>query len=167
MSDQNNQVLDVSNIINSDFKNLSKPKLIELIEKLLTTVTRQGIALHDATQKNEGYVQKIEHLEVLLKNMAVPSGSSGILIAGDDEAIAMEQLSILKGRVQGRAMTLEEAKIYEILVRNKKVAHEANKDIIEGSYKSLTAAPNNEESRLLSLASAKPKDPRLAEKDDE
>lgn len=149
-------LVDISSLVNSDYKTLKKADLVKIVENLITAVTRQGFQIKDLKERDLEQKSEIKHLTSILKNAPVVPSSPGssIVHINDDEVIALEQLQILKNKVKNRDMTLEEARIYDILVKNKRIAREGNKPKEEDIF----GLKNADESRLLSLATKKPKE---------
>lgn len=97
--------------------------------------------------------EQIEHLESLLKD----SGGSLIVDPGvqrlqisDEEMIAELQLNRLKEKSQIGALSLEDVRIFDLLVKNKRLA-QGNPTTIDADYKKLP----KEKTALLKLASSK------------
>lgn len=94
---------------------------------------------------------KIAHLEALLKSNQ-PVVSSYSPLSGpitDEEEIALKQLEILKQASQMRPLSLEEIKIYDLLVKNKRLAQGASTQVID------TVKLPKEKTKLIELASRK------------
>ncbi len=97
---------------------------------------------------------RIVHLEELLKSSNVPTfvpNFDGPV--SDEEVIALKQLERLKEASQIRNLSLEETKIYDILVKNKRLAQGSSTGIID------TVKLPKEKLKLIEIASKKLNEP--------
>jgi hypothetical protein len=92
--------------------------------------------LKDSNKKEE----KLRSLEGLIQKttpMLLPAPKKGLIVSvSPEEEIAELQLSRLREDAQHRKLTLEEARIYDLLVKNKRLSQEKSTVTVENpSYK--------------------------------
>lgn len=90
---------------------------------------------------------EIKHLKELLDS-SVPSFSPN-LIVDDAEVIAIKQLELLKQSSQMRPLSLEEVRIYDLLVKNKRLAQGDSTNIVD------TVKLPKDKAKLIEIASKK------------
>lgn len=126
-------------------------KSVDQIKKELTTLKRENVAamatinklLKDLSKKNE----EIEHLKQLLSQTVpviqpqVPEKKKTIFDITPEEEIALAQLDRLRKVALARPLTLEETKIYDLLVKNKRLSKdESTINLSKSSYREVSEA---------------------------
>lgn len=109
--------------------------LAQTVEKLMAELTRKE--------------DLIKHLEHLLGNSAQIIQTGVIMHVSDEEQIVMKQLERLKQDAMVRALTLDEMKILDLAVKNKRLS-QGNPTTIDGKKNTLNALPHGE---LMKIAS--------------
>lgn len=95
---------------------------------------------------------KIEHLEMMLKSISNSTYMPILPEVTDEEMIALKQLERLKDAAQIRPLSLEEVRIYDLLVKNKRLAQGSATDIMD------TVKLPQDKKELIKIASKKIKD---------
>jgi hypothetical protein len=128
MSEENNKVSDISkDNIPEELDTLSKSELINLIDKLV-------LSLHEVEYQ----------LKILKANNSV---IERVEISKEEE-IALTQLEMLKSKTSNRQMSLEEARIFDILVKNKRLS-QGDSTTITADYERLDRIDSK---KLISIA---------------
>src|SRR5271166_2140440 len=87
----------------------------------------------------EKLIKEKEHLQEKLKSAEklLTDISSGVLMLPmtKEESICKEQLSILKQKSEQRPLSLEDVKIFDILVKNLKLIQEGNKQESKNDFR--------------------------------
>lgn len=131
----------------------------ELADKFVQTTVvskfeQDNIRLSEQIQELKNLLQdrddKIKHLESLLTG--IPSYGVIIPDVTDEEMIALKQLERLKEAAQIRPLSLEEVRIYDLLVKNKRLAQGSATDIMD------TVKLPQDRKELIKIASKKIKD---------
>lgn len=117
----------------------------------MKTITK---LIMEMAEKNE----KIKHLEEMLKRSPLPvvrNDNKLTQIASPEQQIAMTQIERLRLASEQRSLTLEEAKLFDILVKNKRLAEDkSTANVSKGTYRDVDdielmkivgVAPNPEE----------------------
>lgn len=136
----------------SDLTALAKAQLEKELERLrveyraaMTTIDR---LLKDLSQKNE----KLKHMESLVSQNVpvIKKNRDKITIsAPSEQEIAETQLERLRQSSQTRALTLEEIRAYDLLVKNKRLSQdESTINLSKSNYRDVT------NDTLLQLASS-------------
>jgi predicted nucleic acid-binding Zn-ribbon protein len=129
----------------SNVEDLKEHKNIGQLEREVTALKRENHAametitklLKDLNKKQE----QIDHLETLLAQTVpvVREESKVIASVSAEEEIAIFQLERLRQSAKARVLTLEEARMYDILVKNKKISQEeAQKTKPQSSYRDVS-----------------------------
>jgi NADH dehydrogenase/NADH:ubiquinone oxidoreductase subunit G len=130
----------------------------EQLQKELEALKRENRAAMQTIQKLlkelNGKNEEIKNLQSIV-NKAVPvvrvpdEKKSGVIMhTTAEEEIALEQLQRLRAIARERQLTLEETKIYDILVKNKRLTQdESTVNLSKAQYRDISAAD------LLQLAS--------------
>jgi hypothetical protein len=121
--------------------------VIDKFEQDNVSLSQQILELKKQLHEKE---EKIKHLEDLLKFQV--NSFSPVMEVTDEEMIALKQLERLKEAAQIRPLSLEEVRIYDLLVKNKRLAQGNATDVID-----TIKLPHNKQD-LLKLASKKIKD---------
>jgi predicted nucleic acid-binding Zn-ribbon protein len=90
---------------------------------------------------------EITHLKALLDS-SVPSYTPSFVV-NDEEVIAIKQLELLKQASQIRPLSLEEVRIYDLLVKNKRLAQGDSTNIVD------TVKLPKDKAQLIKIASRK------------
>ena len=134
-------VIDIS-ALRSAFQEKTK------IKDLREFAESQQQLIEKLVKEKEALEQKNKQLEKMLTDFA---NGRLTLPMTKEEAICREQLNILKARSEQRPLSLEDVKIFDILVKNLK--------LIQESYKQNTEKDNFrdvEESSLVAIATGRP-----------
>ncbi len=135
---------------------LEEYKSLDQIKKEMLSLKRENQAamktieklLKDLSKKNE----EISHLQSLVSQavpVKVPDKKKISVEISAEEEIAMIQLNKLRQVAQSRALTLEETKIFDLLVKNKRLSQdESTVNMSKASYRDVS------EIDLLQIASA-------------
>lgn len=87
----------------------------------------------------EDYKAQIAHLEDMLKRAPLPSVSSSrrlVQATTPEQQIAIQQIERLRQASEQRSLTLEEAKLYDILVKNKRLSDDkSTANISKATYR--------------------------------
>lgn len=115
---------------------------------------KKNVELYQRLQDLEDIIklkdEEIKHLKGLLDS-SVPSYSPSFVV-NDEEVIAIKQLDLLKQASQLRPLSLEEVRIYDLLVKNKRLAQGASTNIVD------TVKLPKDKAKLIEIASRKPND---------
>lgn len=111
-------IIDISDLRKSFLEKTKAKDLREFAEQ-------QQNVIEKLLKEKELLKEKNTHLEKMLKDLA-----TGIvtLPMTKEETICMEQMEILKKRSEQRALSLEDVKIFDILVKNLKLIREGQVD---------------------------------------
>ena len=142
---------DISNIVDikevaEQYRDSSHKILVERYERDNLILIEQLRDLKHALVDRDS---RIFHLEELLKQNTpsyLPNLSSPV---SDEEIIALKQLERLKEASQIRNLSLEEIKMYDLLVKNKRLAQGDSTGIID------TVKLPKEKTKLIEIASKK------------
>jgi hypothetical protein len=113
--------------------------------------------LRDLKQALEERDSRIAHLESMLQAKSPEVASYQPILnnpISDEEIIALRQLEFLKQASQMRPLSLEETKIYDLLVKNKRLSQGDSTGIID------TVKLPKEKAKLLEIASKKINEPQ-------
>jgi hypothetical protein len=136
MSEENNRVNDISkDNIPEELDTLSKSELINLIDKLV-------VSLHE--------------VEYQLKMLRANNSVIERVEISKEEEIALTQLEMLKSKTSNRQMSLEEARIFDILVKNKRLS-QGDSTTITADHKRLATVDSK---KLISIAKKSSKKPK-------
>lgn len=112
---------------------------------------KKNIKLFERIQKLEDSLklkeEEIKHLKDLLDS-SVPSYTPNFVV-NDEEVIAIKQLELLKQASQIRPLSLEEVRIYDLLVKNKRLAQGDSTNIVD------TVKLPKDKAKLIEIASKK------------
>lgn len=123
-----------------------------VIDKFEQDNIRLSQELQDLKKQLKEKDSKIEHLELMLKSIANPTYMPILPEVTDEEMIALKQLERLKEAAQIRPLSLEEVRIYDLLVKNKRLAQGSATDIMD------TVKLPQDKKELIKIASKKIKD---------
>lgn len=123
-----------------------------VIDKFEQDNIRLSQELQDLKKQLKEKDSKIEHLEMMLKSIANPTYMPILPEVTDEEMIALKQLERLKEAAQIRPLSLEEVRIYDLLVKNKRLAQGSATDIMD------TVKLPQDKKELMKIASKKIKD---------
>lgn len=142
---------------------LEEYKSIDQFKKELLSLKRENQAamktieklLKDISKKNE----ELTHLQSLVSQIvpaSVPQKKKISIEITPEEEIAMVQLNRLRQVAQTRALTLEETKIFDLLVKNKRLSQdESTVNISKDQYRDVS------EVALLEIAGTKDESEKL------
>lgn len=159
MSKRPKNISDVSNVfqLEKQLKNISstikKTDLLQQHAELSDFCILQAKEIERLKREISEGEHKIKHLEEILAKVA-PIIETNTLKITDEEEIALIQLEKLKEIGRHRQFTVDEARIYDILVKNKRLSQE-NKPTIDVTSKRLEKMSPQE---LLKLADKGNKD---------
>lgn len=112
---------------------------------------KQFVALQEANKQIDKSKKEIEHLKKLLSDVIPSIEGTEKLKKSDEELICEMEIAKLYDQSTNRALTLEETKRLDLLVKNLRLAREQNTTIM-GSGKKL---PNNiSEAQLINYVSS-------------
>jgi len=111
-------IIDIASL-RKEFQEKTKAKDIKAFAE------SQQILIEQLLKEKEVLQEKTKQLEKLLTDMA--SGTLTLPMT-KEEAICREQLEIIKKRSSDRALSLEDVKIFDILVKNLKLIQEGYKE---------------------------------------
>lgn len=123
-----------------------------VIDKFEQDNIRLSQELQDLKKQLKEKDSKIEHLELMLKSIANPTYMPILPEVTDEEMIALKQLERLKEAAQIRPLSLEEVRIYDLLVKNKRLAQGSATDIMD------TVKLPQDKKELIKIASKKIKE---------
>ena len=127
--------------------NIKKADLLSRFEEVSDFCLLQAKQIDELSQKLDQKDLQIRHLEELLKNNTPIIGKSAIKIT-DEEEIALIQLEKLKEIGTNRPFTVDEARIFDILVKNKRLSQADNPPIDAAAKK----VENLDTKQLLAIA---------------
>lgn len=126
-------------------------KEFKTIKELSEYSTAQFYALQGAVEKIQKLQEEISHLQTLLASTTslIEDNNVSSIIKSPELAIVEAQINLLTNRAIRQELTLEEVKILDLLVKNKRLLSDES-TTIEGK----TAKPKKEysEAQLISLA---------------
>lgn len=123
-----------------------------VIDKFEQDNIRLSQELQDLKKQLKEKDNKIEHLEMMLKSISNSTYMPILPEVTDEEMIALKQLERLKDAAQIRPLSLEEVRIYDLLVKNKRLAQGSATDIMD------TVKLPQDKKELIKIASKKIKD---------
>ena len=148
MSKKTNHKNDSSNIniqdIQSQYQDSSLKIQVEGYQKRNVELFQRIQDLEDSLKLKE---EEIKHLKDLLDS-SVPSYTPSFVV-DDAEVIAIKQLELLKQSSQMRPLSLEEVRIYDLLVKNKRLAQGDSTNIVD------TVKLPKDKAKLIEIASKK------------
>jgi hypothetical protein len=102
------------------------------VKDLKEFATSQQELLEKLLKENEHLKEKLEYTEKILKDF-----STGVLTLPmtKEESICREQLELIKRRSAERALSLEDIKIFDILVKNLKIIQESYKEKSKDTFR--------------------------------
>lgn len=147
ISDSSN-LTSISDIAKS-FK--TKVQLQTELERIYNLLSKAKIEMAECIDLVKSQKDQIKHLETMLKSITpVVTGTAEKMEFSVEEEIALKQLDMLRVVAMSRPFTPEEAKIYDILVKNKRLA-QGNSTLV-ADYKKLPR--DTSEKTLLQIAEA-------------
>lgn len=132
--------------MSSNLSDLDDYKSIEQLKKEILTLSRENKAamltidklLKDLNKKTE----EIQHLQSLVSQtvpILVPENTKIVVTVSSEEEIAQIQLERLRQAAKNRTLTLEEVRMYDLLVKNKRlVLDESTINLNKSQYKNLS-----------------------------
>ncbi len=120
--------------------------VIDKFEQDNISLSKELLKLQDQLKQRD---EQIKHLEEMLQSVNIPVYSPVINEVTDEEMIALKQLERLKEAAQIRPLSLEEVRIYDLLVKNKRLAQGNATDIMD------TVKLPQKKEELLKIASKK------------
>jgi predicted nucleic acid-binding Zn-ribbon protein len=151
--------------MSNNISDLDEVKSVDQLKRELTSLKRENIAamktidklLKDLHKKTE----EISHLQSLVAQ-AVPvvrkEEKKIVTTITAEEEIATLQLERLRLAAKGRTLTLEETRMFDLLVKNKRLSQdESTVNLSKGGYRDVTDV------ELLKIAAAEAKDPDESE----
>lgn len=117
----------ISNITDLAEK-FQRSTVIDKFEKDNIQLQQQVLDLKKDLQEKDN---KIKHLEQIIQALNIPTYSPVLPEITDEEMIALKQLERLKEAAQIRPLSLEEVRIYDLLVKNKRLAQGSATDIMD------------------------------------
>ncbi len=145
--------------MSNDVADLDDFKTIDQLKKEILSLTRENKAalitvdkvLKELNKKNE----EIRHLQSLIEQSVpvIKKESQKLIIAvSPEESIAQTQLERLRQTAQNRVLTLEEVRMYDLLVKNKRlVLDESTVNLGKNQYRDVA------EAELIKVAAAEVK----------
>lgn len=143
VQNDSSNTLDIQDI-QSQYQDSSLKIQVEGYQKRNVELFQRIQDLEDTLRTKE---DEINHLKSLLDN-AIPSYTPSFIV-NDEEVIAIKQLELLKAASQMRPLSLEEVRIYDLLVKNKRLAQGDSTNIVD------TVKLPKDKSQLLKIASRK------------
>lgn len=128
----------------------TKSDLQKELEEVSDICISQKYQIEKITEDMHKKDDKIRHLEAMLQK-AVPligEESEGLLSLSDEEEIALQQLDRLKRISQERSFTKDEAQMYDLFTKNKRLA-QGKSTTINAAYDKIKSLPQKD---LLELA---------------
>lgn len=134
--------------MDSKVSNLDEYKTVEQLKKEILMLTRENKAamltidklLKDANNKSD----EIKHLQSLVSQTVpvIKSGANKISVSiSAEEEIAQLQLERLRQAAQNRVLTLEETRMFDLLVKNKRlVLDESTINLGKNQYRDVSNA---------------------------
>ena len=120
-------VIDFHQLTENARENQLKTDLMRAEEKCIALSMTIDQMLTRLNEKDE----EIMHLKQMLMQNAPVIGEASPLIVSDEEYIALQQLQKLKEISRTRALSLDETRQFDLLVKNKRLA-QGNATTIEG-----------------------------------
>lgn len=148
-NDTFNSLKDTSNTldiqdIQSQYQDSSLKIQVEGYQKRNVELFQQILDLEKSLKAKD---DEIKHLKDLLD--ASVSTYSPSFVVDDAEVIAIKQLELLKQSSQMRPLSLEEVRIYDLLVKNKRLAQGDSTNIVD------TVKLPKDKAKLIEIASRK------------
>lgn len=135
-------------VVANNITDLEEFKSVDQLNRELAALKRENVAafktidrlLKDLSQKNE----ELKHLQSLV-SQAVPVVKKEIPALATkitaEEEIAQLQLERLRQAAQNRTLTLEETRMYDLLVKNKRLSQdESTINLSKASYRDVSEA---------------------------
>lgn len=148
MSKKSKQTNDSSNLDITDIDSQYQDSTLKI---QVEGYQKKNLELFDQIQRLEERLEKkeaeIKHLKELL-DASVPEFRPAFQV-NDEEVIAIKQLELLKQASQIRPLSLEEVRIYDLLVKNKRLSQGDSTNIVD------TVKLPKEKSKLIEIASRK------------
>jgi hypothetical protein len=140
----------------NDTSNLTVKELATKVEDLAPSFVESKVAelaqrILQLENIIKGKDQEIQHLKEMLDS-AIPSFEPESKPLTQEELIALKQLELLMHDANNRRLTLEEVKIFDILVKNKRLAQGESTGVVD-----MVKLPKNK-SKLIEIASRPVKD---------